>query len=45
MPLITKNVVKKAIIYTDEYPIYDAIDKLRFEHETVNLSMGQYVIC
>jgi transposase len=43
MPLIQKNVAKTAMIYTDEYPIYDAIDKLGFEHETVNHGIGQYV--
>jgi len=43
MPLIQKNVVKKAIVYTDEYPVYDAIDKLGYRHEEVNHSSGQYV--
>ncbi len=28
MPLITKNVAKKAIIYTDEYPVYDGVGRL-----------------
>jgi transposase len=43
MPLITKNVAKKTMIYTDEYPVYNAIDKLGFEHETVNHGDGIYV--
>lgn len=43
MPLITKNVAKKAMVYTDEYPVYDCIDKLGFEHETVNHGNGVYV--
>ena len=42
MPLIQKNVTKKAIIYTDEYPVYDTIDKLGYRHEEVNHSAGQY---
>ncbi|MGD0855293.1 MAG: IS1595 family transposase [Dehalococcoidia bacterium] len=36
MPLITKNVAKKTIVYTDEYPVYDCVDKLGYGHETVN---------
>lgn len=43
MPLIQKNVAKHTIIYTDEYPVYDCVDKLGFEHETVNHGAGQYV--
>lgn len=43
MPLITKNVAKKSIIYTDEYPVYDCVDKLGFEHETVNHGNSIYV--
>ncbi|MGA9048475.1 MAG: IS1595 family transposase [Dehalococcoidia bacterium] len=43
MPLINKNVAKKSIIYTDEYPVYDAIDKFGYGHEEVNHSIGQYV--
>ena len=43
MPLITKNVAKKSIIYTDEYPIYNSVGKLGYEHETVNHGEGQYV--
>jgi transposase len=43
MPLINKNVAKKSIVYTDEYPIYDGIDKLGYKHEEVNHSNGQYV--
>jgi transposase-like protein len=43
MPLINKNVAKKSIVYTDEYPVYDCVDKLGFEHETVNHGAGEYV--
>jgi transposase-like protein len=43
MPLIEKNVSQKAVIYTDEYPVYDGIDKLGYRHEEVNHSEGQYV--
>jgi transposase-like protein len=43
MPLINKNVAKRSMVYTDEYPVYDAIDKLGYEHEEVNHSIGQYV--
>jgi len=44
MPLITKNVAKKSIVYTDEYPVYDCVDRLGYQHETVNHGAGQYVI-
>jgi transposase-like protein len=43
MPLINKNIVKRSMVYTDEYPVYDAIDKFGYEHEEVNHSIGQYV--
>ncbi len=43
MPLINKNVAKKSMVYTDEYPVYDCVDKLGFEHETVNHGAGEYV--
>jgi transposase-like protein len=44
MPLITKNVARKSVIYTDEYPTYDIVDRLGYHHETVNHGAGQYVI-
>ncbi len=43
MPLIQKNVTKKAMVYTDEYPIYNGIDNLGYKHKEVNHSIGQYV--
>ena len=43
MPLIQKNVTKRAMVYTDEYPIYNGIDDLGYRHEEVNHSIGQYV--
>ncbi|MGD0855541.1 MAG: IS1595 family transposase [Dehalococcoidia bacterium] len=43
MPLIIKNVAKKSIVYTDEYPVYDCVDRLGYEHETVNHGAGIYV--
>lgn len=36
MPFIARNVAQKAIVYTDEYPVYDTVDSLGFKHETVN---------
>jgi len=43
MPLIQRNVAKKTIVYTDEYPTYDVVDKLGYQHETVNHGTGEYV--
>ncbi|MFA5400313.1 MAG: IS1595 family transposase [Dehalococcoidia bacterium] len=44
MPLITKNVSPKAIIYTDEYHAYKILDRLGYKHETVNHNKQSYVI-
>jgi transposase len=43
MPLITRNIAKKAIVYTDEYPVYDCVDKLGYQHKTVNHGAENYV--
>jgi transposase-like protein len=44
MPLIAKNVAQKSIIYTDEYPIYDIVDRFGYRHEEVNHSQEEWVI-
>lgn len=38
MPLIKKNVAQKTIIYTDEAPVYNNLDKIGYRHEEVNHS-------
>lgn len=43
MPLIAKNIAQKAIIYTDEYPVYDTINKLGYRHEECNHSAEEWV--
>jgi transposase-like protein len=44
MPLITKNVAQKTIVYTDEYPIYDTVEDNGFTHKRCNHSIGEYVV-
>jgi len=43
VPLITKNVTKKAVIYTDEYQVYDTLDKMGYDRRTIKHSAGEYV--
>ena len=42
MPLIAKNVSQKAIIYTDEYVTYNAINRLGYKHEEVKHSAEEW---
>ncbi len=44
MPLINKNVAKRTIVYTDEYPVYDTIENNGFTHKRCNHSAGEYVV-
>jgi transposase-like protein len=41
-PIIEQTVEKETLIYTDEYVIYDRLQKWGYEHETVNHSMREY---
>jgi transposase len=43
MPLIAKNVAKKSIIYTDEYNVYNPLEKMGYEHHTIKHTAGEYV--
>jgi len=43
MPFIARNVAQRSIIYTDEYPVYDTLDKLGMRHESVNHGTKVYV--
>jgi len=43
VPLIQKNVIKKAIVYTDDSAIYNNLDKYGYNHKTINHSEGKYV--
>jgi|HubBroStandDraft_1064217.scaffolds.fasta_scaffold69692_1 transposase len=51
LPLIQKHVVPGSVIYTDEYPVYDAIPRMRtsegepanFRHRTIRHADGVYV--
>lgn len=43
MPFIAKNVAQKAIVYTDEYPVYDTVNRLGMRHESVNHGCKEYV--
>ncbi|MBM4445751.1 MAG: IS1595 family transposase [Chloroflexi bacterium] len=36
MPFIARNVAQRAIVYTDEYHVYDTVDRLGMRHESVN---------
>ena len=44
MPLITKNVKRRTLIYTDEYKVYDALDDAGFDHIKCNHAAGDYVV-
>ncbi len=43
MPFIARNVSQKAIVYTDEYPVYDTVNRLGMKHEVCNHASEQYV--
>jgi transposase len=43
MPFIARNVAQKAMVYTDEFPVYDTIDHLGMRHESVNHADKVYV--
>jgi transposase-like protein/transcription elongation factor Elf1 len=43
MPFIARNVAQKAIVYTDEYPVYNTVKMLGMKHETVNHGEKAYV--
>jgi transposase len=44
MPLIERNVTKKAIIYSDESALYSSLGKMGYEHKTINHRAGEYVV-
>lgn len=44
MPLINKNVAKRTIVYTDEYPVYDTVEANGFTHKRCNHGNGEYVV-
>ena len=44
MPLITKNVARKTMIYTDEYIAYDKVQDAGFNHIKCNHAAGEYVV-
>jgi transposase-like protein len=44
MPLINKNVAKRTIVYTDEYPVYDTVEANGFTHKRCNHGSGEYVV-
>lgn len=41
-PVIEVNVAKGALIFTDEYTIYDRLKQWGYQHKTVNHSQGEY---
>ena len=41
-PIINGSITKGALIYTDEYNIYNRLSEWGFEHKTVNHSIGEY---
>ncbi len=42
-PIINKNIAKKTIIYTDEFPTYDHLTYIGFNHQRINHRAKQYV--
>ncbi|MBM3119889.1 MAG: IS1595 family transposase [Chloroflexi bacterium] len=42
-PIITSNVARDTIIYTDEFPTYDHLTYIGFKHERINHRAKQYV--
>lgn len=42
MPLIGKNIAKKTMIYTDEFRVYNNLDKYGYNHESVNHSKDEW---
>ncbi|MCX5997343.1 MAG: IS1595 family transposase [Chloroflexi bacterium] len=43
VPLIQRNITKKAIIYTDESALYSNLDKYGYNHKTINHAKEEYV--
>jgi transposase-like protein len=41
-PLMTKTIQTGALIYTDEYNIYDRLEQWGYQHKSVNHSAGEY---
>lgn len=41
-PLIKATIEAGALIYTDEYNIYDRLEQWGYEHKSVNHSIGEY---
>ncbi len=42
-PIITKNISRDAIVYTDEFPTYDHLTYIGFNHQRINHRAKQYV--
>jgi transposase len=42
-PIITQNVALNSTVYTDEYPAYNRVAKMGFEHRKVNHGIKLYV--
>lgn len=43
VPIITKNVSKDAIVYSDEFPTYNHLTYIGFNHQRINHRAKQYV--
>ena len=41
-PLIKATIIPGSLLYTDEYTIYNAVSKWRYEHKTVCHGRGEY---
>ncbi len=41
-PLIESTIEKGSEVFTDEYNIYNNLEKIAYQHKTVNHSMGEY---
>ncbi|MGA2368472.1 MAG: IS1595 family transposase [Dehalococcoidia bacterium] len=44
MPLITNNVERKTLIFTDEYSVYNTLEDAGFGHVRCNHALGEYVV-
>ena len=42
-PMINNRISKKAIVYTDEFPTYDHLTFIGFNHQRINHRAKQYV--
>jgi len=42
-PFITQNVAHDVVIYTDEFPSYNTLDRIGFNHKRINHGAKQYV--